>query len=254
MSAGIALLAVAASLPPICADRPAKATGTCTVPAGRLQVEAGVADWSLTRIQRTRTELITLGSTVVKLGLSNHSDLQVGFTPYTKLKLSDAASRTRASGFGDLTVRYKHRLTTGDTGTQVAVIPFLKFPTAARAIGNGKLEGGVSVPVSIPASRTLSVTFGPEVDVLADADGHGRHFAVVNLVNVAGPLAPRLTLAGELWTNVNLDPSGTVKQASVDAALAYAVSDSVQIDTGANIGLTRDTPDVELYGGLSLRF
>jgi hypothetical protein len=61
-------------------------------------------------------------------------------------------------------------------------------------------------------------------------------------------------LAGELWTNVNLDPSGTVKQASVDAALAYAVSNSVQIDTGANIGLTRDTPDVELYGGLSLRF
>ena len=90
--------------------------------------------------------------------------------------------------------------------------------------------------------------------MLADADGHGRHFAVVNLVNVAGLLAPSLTLAGELWTNVNFDPSGTVKQASADAALAYAVSDSVQIDTGANIGLTRDTPDVELYGGLSLRF
>jgi len=107
MSAGIALLAVAASLPPICADRPAKATGTCTVPAGTLQVEAGLAGWSLTKIQGTRTELITLGSTVVKLGLSNHSDLQVGFTPHTKLKLSDAASRTRASGFGDLTVRYK---------------------------------------------------------------------------------------------------------------------------------------------------
>lgn len=130
----------------------------------------------------------------------------------------------------------------------------MKLPTAARAIGNGKLEGGVSVPVSIPASRTISVTFGPEVDVLADADGHGRHFAVVNLVSVAGPLAPRLTLAGEFWTNVNFDPSATVKQATADAALAYAVSDSVQVDTGANIGLTRDTPDVELSGGLSLRF
>jgi len=48
--------------------------------------------------------------------------------------------------------------------------------------------------------------------------------------------------------------AATVKQATADAALAYAVSDSVQVDTGANIGLTRDTPDVELYGGLSLRF
>ncbi len=73
--------------------------------------------------------------------------------------------------------------------------------------------------------------------------------AIVNLVNVAGPIAPRLTLAGELWTNVNFDPAGTIKQASADVALAYAVSDDLQLDAGANFGLTRDTPDVEIYVG-----
>ncbi len=98
------------------------------------------------------------------------------------------------------------------------------------------------------------MTLGPELDLLADGDGHGRHAAVVNLVNVALAIAPRLTLIGELWTNFNFDPSGTIKQASADAALAYAVSNDLQLDVGTNLGLTRDTPDLELSAGASIRF
>jgi hypothetical protein len=74
------------------------------------------------------------------------------------------------------------------------------------------------------------------------------------LVNIAGPIAPSLTLAGELWSKLNFDPAGTIKQVSADVALAYAISDNVQLDGGANLGLTRDAADVEVYGGLSARF
>jgi hypothetical protein len=73
-------------------------------------------------------------------------------------------------------------------------------------------------------------------------------------LNLSAPVAPRLTIAGELWTNSNFDPAGTAKQASADAALAYGVSDNLQLDGGANFGLTRSTPDVELYVGTSIRF
>lgn len=254
MSASLAILATAAALPPICADRPAKANGTCTVPARTLQVETGISGWSLTESDGARSELLSLGSTFLKVGLSDHADFEFGFTPYARLEVSDAASKTRASGFGDVILRYKHRLTPGDAKSQIALIPFVKVPTAARSLGNGKVEGGLAVPISIAASSTLSITFGPELDLLADADGQGRHAAIVNLVNVGVPIAPDLTLSGELWTNVNFDPSGTTKQASADPSMAYAVSDSIQIDAGANVGLTRDTPDVELYAGASFRF
>jgi len=97
------------------------------------------------------------------------------------------------------------------------------------------------------------MTLGPEADLLADADGSGRHLALVNLVNVAGSIAPRLTLAGEFWSSFNFDPAGTVRQASADAAVGYVFSNNVQIDAGANIGLTRDTADIELYAGFSIR-
>ena len=36
--------AYAADEPPICADRPGKATSTCAVPAGHWQIETGLAD------------------------------------------------------------------------------------------------------------------------------------------------------------------------------------------------------------------
>ena len=137
---------------------------------------------------------------------------------------------------------------------QIAAIPFVKLPTAADGLGNGRVEGGVAVPISFALFGPATMTLGPELDVLADADGDGRHLALVNLVNVSALVAPRLTLVGELWTNFNFDPDVTAEQASLDSAIAYAVSSDLQLDLGANIELTRDTADFEGYLGVSLRF
>ena len=248
------LAAETAALPPICTERPSKANATCTVPVGHVQIETGLAGWSLTEAQGLRTEVVSVGSTFARVGLSGSAEIQVGVTPYTRVTVKDGGTRDKASGFGDIYVRYKQRLTGSDGPVQVALLPFVKLPTANHDIGNGKAEGGIAVPVSFTLAGPVSMTLGPEVDLLADSDGHGRHAAIVNLVNVSGPIAPRLTLAGELWTNFNFDPDGTVKQASADAAVAYAVSDNLQLDAGANFGLTRETADVETYVGVSVRF
>ena len=50
------------------------------------------------------------------------------------------------------------------------------------------------------------------------------------------------------------DPSGTIREASADGVVAYLLNNDLQLDAGANIGLNRATPDVELYGGVSVRF
>lgn len=238
---------------PICTDRPAKANSVCTVPAGRAQIETGAIGWSLTQLGGSRTELLTIGASVAKLGLSARSDLQIGFTPYAELR-ARGGSRSRAAGIGDLVLRYKRRITGPAASVQVAAIPFVKIPTAADGLGNGRLEGGVAVPVSLALPGAATLTLGPELDLLADADGNGRHAALVNLVNVSAPIAPRLALAGELWTSFNLDPDGTVEQASIDAAIAYAASGDLQLDFGMNAGLTRDTADFEVYLGIAFRF
>jgi len=128
----------AAAEAPICTDRPAKANATCTVPAGKAQVETAAIGWSLTRADGVRTEVVSVGSSFAKIGLGARSDLQVGVTPFVRATVKSGAVRDRVLGIGDLTVRFKHRLTTDADKAQVAVIPFIKLPTAKTGIGNGE--------------------------------------------------------------------------------------------------------------------
>jgi len=255
-----ALAAVALASPayaeetPICTDRPTKANAVCTVPAGGWQLESSAVAWSRTKASGVETEVLTLGLSVMKLGLSDRSDLQIGLAPYVRSTIEAGGLKSRMSGFGDLTIRYKHRLTADGAAVQVGVIPFFKLPTADSDIGNGKVEGGLAVPISIWTGSPMTVVLGPELDLLADADGDGRHAALVNLVNLSAPVGAGLTIYGELWTMTNFDPADMVTLASADAALTYLVSDSFQLDAGANFGLNDDTVDVELYAGISLRF
>jgi hypothetical protein len=238
---------------PICADRPTKANAVCTVPAGKWQLESSVAGWGRIEDGGDWADVWTIGSSFLKLGLTDRSDLEIGVTPFVHVESKVSGNKSSVSGFGDVTVRYKHRLTDEGSKVQVAAIPFVKLPTADRDIGNGKVEGGLAVPMSM-AVGSATLTFGPEADLLADADGDGRHFAVVNLINLAGPVAPRLTLIGELWTATNFDPADTVTLASADAAVAYLVNNNLQLDLGTNIGINRHTPGIELYAGVSVRF
>jgi len=253
LAAGLLAAPALAEEAPICTDRPTKANAVCTVPAGKFQIEATAVSWSQTEASGTHSNTWTIGAPVLKYGLSDRSDLQLSLVPFVDVKTRQDGPDSQASGIGDVTVRYKHRLTGEASKVQAAVIPFVKLPTAKSGIGNGKVEGGLAVPLSLPVS-SITLTFGPELDLLADADGNGSHLALVNLINLSGAIAPNLTLIGELWMSNNFDPAGNFTQASADAALAYLVKNNLQLDLGANFGLTRSTADVELYAGISVRF
>lgn len=243
-----------AEVAPICTDRPGKANAVCTVPAGQWQLESSPVIWARTEVDGTETKMLTLGSTVVKYGMSDRSDLQLGFVPYAHAEVRAGGIKSNVAAVGDLTVRYKQGLTAGNMPIQVAAIPFIKLPTADKDIGNGKIEGGLAVPISFATSGSLTVVLGPELDLLADSDGGGRHLAMVNTVNLSGPVADGVTLYGELWAMTNFDPADTVTLASADVAIAYLATDRLQLDLGANMGLSRTTADVEIYAGVSVRF
>jgi len=240
---------------PICPDRPSKANGTCTVPAGHSQLETGLVDWTRDDFAGGHTDFTVWGSSVVKYGLSSSSDVEFGFTPYETLRMREDGVRQRASGFGDLTVRLKQRLTGDEAPIQATLIPFAKLPTAGHDLGNGKAEGGVTVPVSAAVGKSaVTLTIGPELDLRADADGHGYHAATAQLINFGFAATKRVSLSAELWGQWDWDPDGTMRQYSADGSIAYLVNNDLQLDAGANLGLNRETPDVELYAGVSKRF
>ncbi len=248
--------AVAADEQPICANRPGKSTPTCTVPAGHFQVETGLADWSLQKPGGgERDTSLALGETTFLYGLTASSDIEIDVTPWERSASRAGGEHQSTSGFGDLNVLYKQQLTGSDAPVQIAAVPFLKVPTAKRPLGNRRFEGGLLIPIdyNIPKS-TLSLETTPELDWAADADGHGHHAAMAQVVSLGWQATPKLSLSAEIWGQWDWDPAGTTRQASADGSIAYLVSNDVQLDAGANFGLDRNTPDVELYSGVSVRF
>jgi hypothetical protein len=243
--------ASAAADQPICADRPGKATSACAVPTGHWQVETGFADWSLQKDGGEGDTALVLGETTVKYGVTGSSDIEVDVTPWQRA----TSSHQSASGIGDVNLVYKQRLTSADAAVQLLAMPFIKVPTAKRALGNGKWEGGLLVPIgyAIPNSP-LSIGLTPEIDWAADSDGRGHHAAMAQVASLGWAASDRLNLSAEIWAAWDWDPSGTTRQTSADAAAAYLLSNDVQLDAGANFGLNWVTPDVELYAGVSVRF
>jgi len=54
--------AAAADEQPICADRPSKSTGPCTVPKGQWQVETGLIDWNRDKSDGVTTDATAWGT------------------------------------------------------------------------------------------------------------------------------------------------------------------------------------------------
>lgn len=250
----MATAASAADQQPICADRPGKANPTCTVPAGMVQIESGLVDWVHDRSGDVATNAFTLAATAFKYGVNDRWNLELDVAPYNWARVSGGALHQTESGFGDLFVRSKYRFTSGN-GIQVAMNPAIKIPTAPSSIGNRKWEAGIAFPIdySIPSSP-LGVTLGPEIDWVADGDGHGHHWSMAQVIGLGWQVSDKLNLSGELWGQWDWDPAGTTRQVTADAAAAYLVNKDFQVDAGANFGLNRATPDLELYTGISVRF
>ena len=100
----------------------------------------------------------------------------------------------------------------------------------------------------------LSLSFDPELDLIADQDGSGRHLGTQQVVNLGWQATPKWNFSTEIWAMWDWDSAGTGKQSSWDVAGAYLVNKDLQLDAGANFGLNRQTPKVELYAGVSVRF
>jgi len=247
--------AAAADDEPICADRPGQGNSSCTVPAGMVQVETTFVDWTRDRSGGERTEELVIGETAFKLGLNSRMDVELVVSPLTRVTVRDAGARERETGFGDLTLRAKYRVTAESSAVEATILPFVKIPTAKRSLGNGKVEGGIAVPIqwSIPGSH-LSVTLGPEIDIVADQDGNGYHAAMVQLAGLGVPLTSRLSVSGDILGSWDWDPAGTVRQFSAGVSAAYLLSNDVQLDAGLTVGLNAAAADVQAYSGIAFRF
>src|SRR4030095_9502991 len=85
--------ATAADDAPICPDRPSKATGTCTVPAGRWPIETGLIDWTHDGSAGVTSDVTIIASSLIKYGVNDRLDLELGITPLQLLRVHGNGER-----------------------------------------------------------------------------------------------------------------------------------------------------------------
>jgi hypothetical protein len=247
----LANAAHAQDLRDFCADRPGKGTPPCILDAGHIQLEVGVADAEFQSGGGVHSRAYTFGETELRLGLSPTLEAQVSWAP---LIIEKERGFSRITGSDDLTLGLITALTDPDgKGMAASLQGFVTAPTATHGLGAGGWSGGARLPAEIPFGHGVSLGLTPEVDIVRNADGGGTHLALVAAVGV-GRAFGRLSLEIEAWGAIDDDPTARTYQASADVSAALALGDNAQLDAGVNLGLNRDTPDVEVYAGIARRF
>lgn len=235
-------------------DRPPKANSPYTVDAGHFQYESDIAVISYADTNGVKAQQWTVIDPTLKLGLTDTIDAELQVTPYESLVAKSAAQTTSISGVGDMFARLKINVLGDDHGpVAVALLPYLKLPTAENGLGNGRAEGGLILPISLSMPHDFTVIVMPEGDYLKDDAGPGYHLAFDFLVNVSHALDKRWTVYTEVFTRQSFESQDRPIY-TFDAALTYALTPNRQLDFGGNFGLTDAAPRAQLYMGLSQRF
>jgi hypothetical protein len=229
-------------------DRPDTTESAYSVDAGHLQFEMNMVAYTRDRHTEDRDggfEAWSFADTNIKLGLTNWSDLQVVVPVHESV-------RHGPRGFGDISIRLKTNLWGNDGGpTALAVMPFVKIPTASDGLGNGEVEGGLIVPFGADLPGEWGFGAMVEVDFLADDEGSGRKTELVATITFSHPIV------GELGGWVEFVSVAGVESdwaAFLNGGLTYGINDNAQLDAGVNVGLTRTAEDLTTFVGLSFRF
>ncbi|MES2055057.1 MAG: transporter [Pseudomonadota bacterium] len=240
-----------------CPERPGLGTPACTIAPGRVSVETGLVDWTRDEDSSQRSDTILIGDTLVRIGLTDTIEAQVGWTPFGHMRTRDKNSGAidRANRVGDVSLGFKANLRNPDgSGFAVAVHPFVTLPTGRSPIGAGDWGAGLVVPATYDLSNTLNLAFTPELDAAVDQDGSGRHLAFSGTVGLAVALNHEVTGTIEFQALRDDDPSGATTQTRAGLSLGWMASDALQLDIGGAVGLNHASPDGELYLGISRRF
>jgi len=241
----------------LCSERPGLDTPACTVDPGHLQIEIGVGDWTLDKQPDSRTDTIMAGDISARYGIGGSTEIRLGWAAYGHSRTRDRATGVvdRLSGTGDVTVGLKQNLSnpSGD-GFSIALLPYATLPTGKNGVGAGDWGAGLLVPTSYALSAVFTIEMTPEWDAAVNRDGKGRHSAYGSAAGLNMKLNEQWSVSVETQVVRDRDPAGHSSQALAGAFLAWQPRDRIQFDAGTQAGLNRNTPDVEIYFGITEKF
>jgi hypothetical protein len=243
-------------------DRPDLTNNPFTVDAGHVQLESDLFNYSLSRPDQdgTVTEKFLFGSTNIRVGITNNTELQFLLQPFNavRTRFKNPATTTWDAGPDVLEIAGKYNFYGNDTfeksgSTALGVIPFIDIPTAHNGVGEDHVEGGVDVPFAIKLSDKAELELMTEYDFIKNNQGSGYHVEYFNSGSFSYEFTPKFSTYIEVATLFgNEDPSGGI--VTIGTGLLYQPNGNTQIDVGSNFGVTRASDRINPFVGLTKRF
>ena len=231
-------------------DRPDATESPFTIDPGHVQLEMDFARYGRDRNAGRKAEVWEAASFNVRVGLAPQWEAGVFIVPFQSERETAVGRRERKSGFGDMVLRAKWNARGNDGGDfGLGLIADVKLPTAADNLANGKIEGGLTLPVAFPLAGNWSG--GAMTSVQAVYHEAGGYRAVWHNTVTAGRELAR-NWGGFLELTSSTGDGRHV--ATFNCGVTRRIDSDTQWDAGVNFGLSRAAEDAVVFSGLSRRF
>ena len=219
-------------------DRPDTTESAFSVPRGMWQFEMETV--SVSRDAGSQSE--DWGSINIKYGITDSVDLQV-VTPAWH-------TGNGLDGWTDTEIRLKCNLSgqTDSASAAIAVMPYVKLPTASCGLGNDNVEGGLIVPITF---TNIPFACMVQADVIRSEADTGYTGAFTFTATTGFDLTPRLSAFVEGVATLPLEGAA---ETYFNGGLVYELNPNWFLDAGVNIGLNREANDLRFFTGTSRRF
>jgi hypothetical protein len=231
-------------------DRPDLSFSAKTVGAGRVQLESGML-YERTRMAAAPTERRLVAETTLRIGLGDRFELRLDGEPIVRLRGAEDATDV-----GDFRLGAKWRFLDAAEGAvwpALALLPFVKLPTAPTPIGTGKPDYGLLLLASLelPADWALDANAG--VVAIGQTQPSGYLVQALVSASLSRKLGAAVTAFGEIFYASREEWSGR-DQVAVDAGIVWTVLPNLALDAAVGTSLYGRAPDVFVRAGGSVRF
>lgn len=234
---------------PLVTDRPDQTESSRTVPAGMLQIEAGmVQEWDQRPEDVMTRDIRSLsGSMLLRYGLLERFELRLG-NGYLKQDFEGGGFNRTVDGFEPVTAGIKYWIT-DETGwiPEAAIITSITLSDFGEETIRPR-NTALSTVVAMSHSLGTAVSAGISAGYLFDGstpDGTGYYSAVL------GVSALKNTgLFAEAYGYLD---KGKIPVHLADGGITYQIRPNLQLDLSAGFGITDNAPKAFLGGGVSWR-
>lgn len=242
-------------------DRPDTTESPITVDAGHVQLEMSFFDFAYDRHSdlRETSRVWQVAPLLLKVGLLDNVDLQLGLEPYDRARLTDRATDTTStnSGFGDTLIRLKINLWGNDDrapgSTAFGIMPVIRLPTAQDSLGDRHLDGGIIFPLGVQLAERWDLGTMAEFDFNHARNKDNYVVDFLHTLTIGYEVVERVRVYVEYagFENFNEDEK---YRGYFNTGVTWGITPDVQVDAGIRVGVTEAADDFGVFSGITLRF